>query len=411
MQEKYRKLTNCRICKGSNLEEYLDLGEMPLVNSFPLPGEIDHEEKFPLEVLLCHDCHLSQLSIVVDPSLLFRNYVYRSSMSNDFKSHCNDLAKELNSYACKKGDLIVDIASNDGALLHPFKRIGNRVLGIDPAINLAKIANEEGIETIPEFWNEGLAKKILQSHGPAKIITAFNIFAHVDDVHSFISGVKILLDKDGFFVFESPHIQDLITKVEFDTIYHEHLSYLSSSPVARLLSEHGLRIAKIEKHNIHGGSIRGYIEHNFQNRSNGSSEKVLKDEEISGIYNPSSYYSFSEQVKSVRKNLNSLLHNIKRDGQSISLFGASAKGNILLNYCGIDHQQIDYAFDHTPEKQGRLTPITHIPVIHPDLLLSKMPDYLLLTAWNFSREIMEKTKAYQENGGKYIIPLPQLRVL
>lgn len=406
MGAKYKEVQNCSFCNCENLFKYLDLGRMPLVNSFITPEQISTEEKFPLEVLLCQDCSLSQTSVVIDPEFMFRDYAYRSSISSFFRNHCTSLAEELNSYFCKPGDLILDIASNDGCLLKPFKSLGNKVLGVDPAINLARIANGEGIKTIPDFWTPELARSIKEGEGLAKVITAFNVFAHVEDIHSFVQGVKIALGNDGFFILESPHILDLLEKNEFDTIYHEHLYYLSLKPVQRLMSQYNMKIAKVEQHDIHGGSLRVYIEHDSQNRSDGSFEKILDKEKKAGIYDSDSYEGFTEKVETVKRNLNLMVRKIKQEGKTIDSFGASAKGNILLNYCGINHPSIGCVYDHTPEKQGKLTPGTHIPIINPDFLLERKPDYLFLAAWNFAREIMEKTQDYRSQGGRYIIPIP-----
>jgi hypothetical protein len=296
-------------------------------------------------------------------------------------------------------------------LLKPFRDRGNRVLGIDPAINLAQVANQCGIETLPEFWTPELAKEIRNKYGPAKAITAFNVFAHVDDLHSFVRGVKIALDDDGFFIIESPHILDLIEKNEFDTIYHEHLSYLSLKPIQRLVSQYDMKISTVEKHDIHGGSIRIYIEHDTKNRSDGSFQDVLDKEEKLGIYNPFSYLGFREQVEKVKNTLLEIVGDIHQKGKTIDSFGACAKGNILLNYCGINNDLIGCVYDHTPEKQGKLTPGTHIPVVHPDLLSERKPDYLFLAAWNFAKEIMGKTQDYKNNGGKYIIPIPRPTII
>jgi hypothetical protein len=410
MGEKYKEVNSCRVCNSGDLVPYLNLGQMPLVNSFITKNQIPKEEKFPLEVLLCQNCYLSQLSIVIDPSVLFRDYVYQSSISRPFVDHCENFAAELNGSFCEKNDLVLDIASNDGCLLRPFKAKGNRVLGVDPARNLAEIANESGIETIPEFWDCNLASKILSEYGPAKIITAFNVFAHVADIHSFVCGVKTLLSNDGFFILESPHMHDLIGKNEFDTIYHEHLSYLLLGPLQNLMKQYKMKISRVEEQEIHGGSIRVYVENECQDRSDGSFEKVFEIEKKAGLYEVSSYINFRNGVASVKNNLVSMLRDIKGRGKSIGAFGASAKGNILLNYCGVG-DQIDCIYDHTPEKQGKLTPGTHIPVKHPNSLLTGRQDYLLLTAWNFAQEIMRKTKAYKDRGGKYIVPIPQPRII
>lgn len=411
-QKDFTEVKKCRICRSRNLVSYLDLGGMPLVNKVLSNEEVASEKKYPLEVLFCGECNLSQLSIVVNPEVLFRNYVYRSGISETFRNHCRDLADELNSTILKNNDLIVDIASNDGCLLMPFKQKGNRILGIDPAINLAKIANEAGIETLPEFWEQGLAKKVLDNYGSSKVITAFNVFAHVNDVHSFLEGVKTLLAEDGCFIVEAPHLYNLVEKTEFDTVYHEHLSYFLVRPLIRLAQEHDMKITKVKKVDIHGGSIRIYMEkENGQDTSDDSVQNIIKEEERAGLYNIGAYRGLKRQVDGLKNNLNAILHELKNLGKTISAFGASAKGNILLNHCQIGKGVIDYVFDDTPEKQGKLYPGVHIPIISRDTLLKKQPDYLLLLSWNFADEMIRKTKEYKQNGGKYLIPVPYLKIV
>ncbi len=411
LNTKFNEIKSCRACGSEDLFPYLNLGDMPLANNLlDKKQDILDEEKFPLKVLLCKNCFFSQLSIIVKPEVMFRNYVYRSSISETFKSHCKELSEELDK-DLESNDLVVDVASNDGCLLRPFQANGKRVLGIDPAINLAKIANESGIETISEFWNEELATKIREKWGPAKIITAFNVFAHVADIKSFAMAVKILLAEDGYFIIESPHALSLLKNVEFDTIYHEHLSYITLSPLKIFFEKLGLRISKIKKFDIHGGSIRIYIEHDSQNRQDGSVEKVINEEEKEGLNNLELYENFKNNVESLKKELVEKLKEIKDEGGQISVFGASAKGNTLLNYFNIDNEMIDNILDDTPEKQGKIAPGVHIPIVSSDFLNEKTPDYLLILAWNFAEEIMKKTENYQLNGGKYIIPIPKLKII
>ncbi len=407
---KFKKLIKCRVCGSKNLISYLNLGIVPLANSF-LPRYPKDEEKYPLEVLVCQDCFFSQLSVVVDPEHLFRNYAYSSTISNTFKEHCEELAKELCNDILKKGEQIIDIASNDGSLLVPFEKRGIDVLGIDPARNMAKKANEAGIETVCDFWDEKTAKKLLKSHGKAKIITAFNVFAHVDDMHSFVEGAKTMLDNKGYLIIESPHISSMLRNTEFDTIYHEHLSYLSLKPLKSLVGEHGLRLSRVKKFDIHGGSIRMYIEHISRDTSDGSVERLIEEETRDGIYSLTFYESYQKEVERIKKSLVDTLVKIKKQGKSISAFGASAKGNTLLNYCEIDDKIIDFIFDHTPEKQNKLYAGVHIAVIHPNEIEKKKPDYLLLLAWNFANELMAKTKDHQKRGGKYIIPIPRVKII
>ena len=308
----FHDVKRCRICNSQNLVCYLDLGEIPLANNFPKKNEIKKEKKFPLQILLCKDCYFSQLSIVVNPKILFQNYVYISQCAGTFITHCQELAEELNKEIMREKDLIIDIGSNDGSLLKQFEKWGNIMLGIDPAKNLARQSNKEGIKTIPKFWSKNLAEKLLKKYGKAKVITAFNVFAHVDDIHSFLDGVKTILKQDGYLIIQSPHTLPLINNIEFDTVYHEHLSYLTIKPLIRLMAEHGFRIAKIKELDIHGGSIRIYVEFDNQNTSDGSVEKLIEKETKNGLYTLERYFEFQKQVGEVKQNLTKELSKPER---------------------------------------------------------------------------------------------------
>ncbi len=405
----YQEVEECRVCGGTDFTPYLDLGEMPLVNRL-LTDPNDPDPKFPLEVLYCNDCSNSQLSVVVDPSILFRDYVYRSSMSQTYMDHCARMARlserELD---MSEGDLVVDIASNDGALLQQFKPYNVRVLGIDPATNLAKIATEEGIPTIAEFWPGDLPERIIEEYGPAKIITATNVFAHVGDIQGFARGVYDLLDEEGTFMVEFPYMVDLIQNGCFDTIYHEHLSYFLVSPLVELFRRVGLDIARVDRLPIHGGSVRLYV------RKDGSietsvEENLLMEEEM-GYHDISRYLGFAEKTDEVREDLLDLLEQKQTRGESVAAFGAAAKGTILLNYCDIGPEIIPYIVDDTPEKQGKYIPGMHIPVVSRDRLTRSIPDNLLILPWNFLTEILSNTASFRSTGGSYIAAIPRVRVI
>ena len=308
--------------------------------------------------------------------------------------------------------MAVDIASNDGCLLRSFKNTGSRVLGVEPAVNLAQIANDSGVETIPEFWSVKVAEQIQKKYGTADIITAFNVFSHVHDCTLFLKAIKKLLSPDGYFILESPHVLDLIKNVEFDTVYHEHLSYLSLKSLASLCKKNGFRIAKVKKYSMHGGSIRLFIEH--QERADRSDESLmirLKEEEGEGLHHFERYKQFGTSVQKIREDLIATLQGIHGDGKIVYGFGASAKGNTLLNYCHLDVRSLRGIFDETPEKHDKLTPGMHIPVLNLKKMATEKPDYLLLLAWNFAEEIMNKTKEFHNAGGKYIIPVPKVKVV
>jgi len=410
MEEVYRKLTRCRICNSEDLIKYLDLGATPLANSLLDEKNLDKKEsRFPLEVLYCNNCSLSQLSIVVDPKVLFSEYVYRSSISKTFESHCRQMAETVSNMMDGKGNLIVDIASNDGCLLQQFKDCGFRTLGIEPAENLVKIAQAIGIETEGLFWDMDAAEKILKKYGKAKVITATNVLAHVDDLGEFLKAVNVLLDENGLFIVEVPYLHDLLAKNEFDTIYHEHLSYFLVKPLQTLYRKNGLAINKIEKFQIHGGSIRIYAS-NDSSKSDKSIDEFLSMEKNSGLYSIEAYKSFDNKVKNIKEDLIKLLKELKSQNKKVAAYGASAKGNTLLNYCNANKDLIKFIVEDTPEKQNKFAPGSRIPIKDASYLEKENPDFLVMLAWNFAKEIMQKTEGFRKRGGKYIIPIPEVKV-
>lgn len=387
---------------------------MPLANAYVDPASKENEFGYPLEVLFCEDCALSQLSIVVDPILMFSNYAYHSSISKTFQKHCADMAGQIKGYLEKPEPFIVDIASNDGCLLREFKKKGFRILGVEPAKNLAAMANAEGIETLPYFWDEVIAKKILRKFGSPDAIIATNVFAHVHDVKSFVQNAKLILDDEGLLVIEVPYALNLIKKNEFDTIYHEHLSYFLVKPLKRLFEKEGMELRDVQEMLIHGGTIRVFVtkqENKGFARQNSRIQEFLKREQNEGLHSVKSYFDFVNQLLDLKISLLQLLSAIKKEGKTIAAYAASAKGNTLLNYCGVSSDFVDFIIDETPEKQNKLYAGNHIPIFGYAELEKRKPDYLMILAWNFAKEIMEKTKDHEKRGGKYIIPIPHVRVI
>lgn len=409
-----RLTESCRICNNRSLIKYLDLGKTPLANAILKKDDLTKEEKtFPLEVMYCPDCHLSQLSIVVNPEIMFSRYPYRSSISKTFVEHCKKLRDICySSFKIKETDLIVDIASNDGCLLQEFRERGCKILGIDPATNLARIANNRGIPTINAFWETDIAEKILEEKGPARIITAMNVFAHVDDLNEFMRGIKKLLEHDGIFIIEAPHALHMIKNTEFDTIYHEHLSYLLLKPLETLFDRHSMKIFRVDETAIHGGSIRVFACHKeAQYTKEDSVNKIIEKERNANLYNLEGYRNFSKKAEKIKDDLRAFLEKSKNEKKTVAAYGASAKGNTLLNYCKIKDDSIKYIADDTPEKQDHFAPGSHIPIVKSDQIMLQRPDYLLLLAWNFAEELIKKTDEYKKNGGKYIIPIPEVKVI
>lgn len=403
----------CRICKSS-LIKFLSLGSMPLANSFLSKEDLDKEEKsFPLETCFCNKCKLVQLSYVVDPEIMFRNYVYVSSTTKTFQQHFTKMAEDIAiEYKLNENSLAVDIGSNDGVLLKPFKELGIQAIGIEPAANIAKIAEQNGIETINDFFSNNAIKQIIEKKGHADIITATNVFAHISDINSVVENVNALLKKDGIFVIEVQYLMDTIEKMTFDNIYHEHLYYYTLTSLINFFKKHDMEVFDVKRVDSHGGSLRVFIKRSEdKHKIKGSVNKILDYEKKIGVENIDLYKKFADNVYSVKEKLVSYIKDIKKHGKTIVAYGAPAKGNTLLNFCDIGTEYIDYVVEDNQLKIGLYTPGTHIPVLGSKTLDDKTPDYILILAWNFAKEILEKTKKYSEQGVKFIIPLPEPRIV
>ncbi|MBI5357161.1 methyltransferase domain-containing protein [Candidatus Collierbacteria bacterium] len=409
-----KMVERCRICGSKELVEFLDLGEMPLPNAFlKSKQEKKTEKKFPLRVGFCPRCTLVQLLDIVDPELMFRNYVYIPSASKTRLDNFFQIAQEMiRKLPVKKNKLAVDIGSNDGSLLVEFKKLGVRTLGVDPAENLAKVAELKGVETLAAYFSPATAAKIVKKYGNADYITATNVVAHIEDLHGLFSGVKTLLSKNGLFVCEFPYLLDLVEKKYFDTIYHEHLSYFSAAAIKYLLDKKGLFIVDIRRTAIDGGALRITIAKDRADYIRTAAiGDLLKLEESFGINRPETYLKFGEEVARLGERLRKKILEIKSKRKSVVGYGASARGNILLNYCGIDGEVMDFIVDSTPYKQGLLAPGSHIPIAPEEAINNVQPDFAVILAWNFAEEIMEKQFKYLENGGKFIIPVPDVKVV
>lgn len=401
----YKILSACRVCGSKDLTEFLDLGLMPLSNN--LCSVADEEPaRYPLTVLFCGNCNLSQLSIIVDPFTLFGHYVYRSSISNSYVSHCREMAKQLQTrYGLTADSFVIDIAGNDGALLAEFKSvIGCKVLNVDPAENLAAINADKDIKMFNTFWGLPAAKHLINTHfQKADAITATNVFAHVDNVREFLEAVKLVLKPEGVLILEFPYLMDTIGKGQFDQIYFEHLSYFSIKPLRWVCTGLDLHINKIERLDIHGGSVRVTISQtpDFKNRD----EEIYNSCEMYGNYGELfKYLLFADEVKNTIHRFRHSLKALVADNVKIGAFGASAKGNTLLNCAGITYPDISYIIDQTPEKMGKYSPGTNIPIYPLNILLFDQPEYMILLAWNFKDECISKLR---EAGykGKFILPL------
>lgn len=409
------KISKCRLCLARDLELYLDLGHTPPSDRF-ISSEKLHEPEihYPLKVLLCRNCGLSQLNYTVDPKILYQeDYPYDSSVTKTgvayYHRFAESVAKKL---GLNKKDLVVDVGSNTGVLLEGFRKYGGvRILGVEPAPNIAKIANRRGIRTISDFFTPRVARQIRKKYGRANVIVGTNVFAHIFDHYEFMEAVKILIRRDGVFIFESPHFSNLVKKLEYDTIYHEHLLYLSLKPVISFFKRFGMEVFDVETSPIHGDSFRVFAAKKGVFPVAPSVYALLKEEKKYGIHRLPLLKQFARRVKQNRYELISLLRDLKKRGKTVAVVSAPAKGMTLLNYCRLGPEVIDFATEKSKLKIGKFTPGTHIPIYPDSKLLKRRPDYALLLAWNFAGEIMDNLKEYRRRGGKFIIPIPKPRIV
>jgi SAM-dependent methyltransferase len=392
----------------------LSLGWTPLANAYLTAEQLQEPEPtYPLEVAFCGHCALVQITETVPPDRLFREYLYFSSFSDTVLRQAEQIAGRLiTSRSLGPKNLVVEVASNDGYLLQYYHRQGIPALGIEPAVNIARVAQEErGIRTLCEFFGEELAKDLKQQGQSADVIHANNVLAHVADLNGFVRGIQLLLKDDGLAVIEVPYVKDLIDHCEFDTIYHEHLCYFSLAALDRLFRRHALVIEDVERIPIHGGSLRLFVA-KAESAQPGASVRGLLDEEAAwGVGRVEFYQGFAQRVEKVRESLRSLLVGLKQDGRHLAAYGAAAKGSTLLNYCGIGREILDFVVDRSNYKQGRYMPGVRVPIYPPARLLEEMPDYVLLLAWNFADEILQQQAEFRRRGGRFVVPIPEVRVV
>lgn len=416
MMDELVKVKKCRICHSKDLTDVIDLGSQPIPNGFLKKEQLKiKEKKYPLAVSFCNTCSLMQLKYLVKPSIMFKNYLYIPSSSKTRIEHFKSLAEEVKEKAMlNEESLVIDIGSNDGSLLLCFKNLGTRVLGVDPAENLVKVALLSGIETVNGYFNSKLAKSVATKYGKAKAILATNVIAHIPDVLEVLDGANRLMEDEGIFVMQFPYLLDLLEKNLFDTIYHEHLSYFSVKSLLFLAERSNLEIFDIKRNSLDGGAIRVYWKkRNNQNVkiNQAGIKKILTQEKNYGLYKKDTYKKFSGRIENLKKESLRRFKKIKKNKKTIIGYGAAAKANVLLNYFGLDNKTIDYLVDSTPYKQGLYTPGSHIPIYSEDKIYETNPDYILIFAWNFSKEIIEKNKKYQRRGGKFILVEPTFRII
>jgi SAM-dependent methyltransferase len=403
----------CWSCQGGRLTPVLDLGNTPLANSLvPESALARVDPVFPLELAWCADCSLVQITASVPPEDLFRDYLYFSSYSDTMLQHAETLVERMiRERALGPDSLVVEVASNDGYLLKFYKRAGVQVLGVEPAVNVAKVAVEQhGIPTITEFFGDDIARTLRAEGRRAAVMHANNVLAHVPDLNGFVRGFKTLLADDGVALFEAPYVRDMVEGCEFDTIYHEHLCYYSLTALDRLFRRNGLVIAHVERVPIHGGSLRIFATHDTA-APDETVTAMLADERREGVDGLAYYEAFARRVHRLRGVLTGVLRDLKAAGRTIAAYGASAKGSTLLNAFGIGRDVLDFVVDRSPHKQGLYTAGTHIPIRAPEALAALRPDYALLLTWNFADEILAQQKEYIDGGGRFIVPVPQVRIL
>lgn len=408
-------LTACRSCGEAALEPFCDLGSQPPSNYFLKPEEGAIGETYlPLNALVCTNCWLSQLNFFEDAGALFNDdYAYFSSFSETWLEHAKAyVAMMTERFGFDRSSFVVEIASNDGYLLKNFKEDGIRVLGVEPSANVAKAAMENhGIQSEITFFGSESAKTISDIHGKADLILGNNVLAHVPDINDFIGGLPELLAPAGVVTFEFPHLQNMIELNQFDTIYHEHFSYLSLTAVMAVLNRHGLRVFDVEELPTHGGSLRVFAcFQQAQHKVSNSVKELLDGEVRAGLTNIETYKAFQQRVIKIKRDLLQFLLDAQESKKKVAAYGAAAKGNTLLNFLGIGPDMIELVADLSPQKQGRLLPGSHIPVVDPETLISSNPDYVLILPWNIKTEIADQLQSIRRTGGKFVVAVPELMI-
>ena len=403
----------CRSCGSTDAAQILDLGLQPLANNLLTPADFSKSEpKFPLRLAVCKSCWMLQITDLVPPVELFSEYLYFSSFSDLMLRHSREACEGyLKEFGLNGQSLVVEVASNDGYLLQNFVSANVPCLGIEPAANIAKVAREKGIETLVDFFGQKVATELGTKNRQADLILGNNVFAHAPDTNDFVAGLKTLLKPKGRIALEFPYGADFIEHTEFDTIYHEHVFYFTLTALKPLFERHGLTIFRVQRLPIHGGSLRLFAGHTGVHGVEKSVTDLLVEEKRKGINSLAYYEDFGNQVRSIRDDLIALLGKLKKEGKRIAAYGASAKGSTLLNYYGVSSDTLEFVADRSTYKQGRLTPGTHIQIVPPEELLKRKPEYTLLLTWNFADEILAQQQAYRNAGGKFIVPIPKVKIV
>jgi novobiocin biosynthesis protein NovU/D-mycarose 3-C-methyltransferase len=406
--------TQCRTCGSKNLKLILDLGETALANDFLKPEDVSsYRVSLPLRVVLCPDCSLVQLADTVDPKILYSHYAYVTSTSRTMDSHLNTLVTHLLSTGrLGAGSKVLEIASNTGVFLKKFKEQGCDVLGVEPAANIADVAIATAIPTRKEFFNAATANQLKADWGAADLILGRHVFAHIDDLRDLVAGLATVSHQETLIAFEVPYVVDFFEHTEYDTIYHEHLSYISVGSIEALVKNSPFMLSRVDHYPIHGGSILFHLRRRDSKAApHPSVAEALANERKMRLSEPQTWEMFAQRVRRIRTELPALLRRLKAEGRRIIGYGASAKGNTLLNTCGLSTKELDYIIDNTPFKQNKMAPGSWIPIHPPERLLQDQPDYALLLAWNFAPEIIRRETEFQKRGGRFIVPIPEPKIV
>jgi SAM-dependent methyltransferase len=407
----YRRDT-CRLCGSKNLELALELAATPLADSYVKAEHREVQKTYPLDLDLCNDCGFSQLRDVIQPEVIYIDYIYETKSSLGLVAHFQRYADSvIDQLKPRKDSLVIDIGSNDGTLLRFFKNHGMRVLGIDPAREIARMASESGVETLPEFFTPEFGRQIRKERGSATIITANNLFANVDNLSEMTETIRDLLAPDGVFVFESFYMADLMQNMVFDFIYHEHLSYFSVKPLAAFFHRHGMELINAERVPTKGGSLRYTVQlANGPRKVSPSVGKLTADETNIELHNLESFKAFAARIDAARASLHQLLHELESKGEKVDGYGASATTTTLAYHFDLGNS-MGCIYDDYPAKQGLFSPGHHLPVLPSEAIYERKPDYVLILAWRYFDPIVEKHRAFQQHGGRFIVPLPELKVI
>nr|WP_142713053.1 class I SAM-dependent methyltransferase [Fodinibius sediminis] len=405
----------CRNCGNELTYTFADLGSSPLCNEIIKPGELNRGQRsYPLHTYVCEECYLVQVGTQVSPEEIYSDYSYFSSYSDSWLNHAKRYVEMVTGhYGISHESFVVEIASNDGYLLQYFKEKGIPILGVEPSSTVAQASIEKGIPTEEVFFGRQTAEMLKGKYQSADLVLGNNVLAHVPEIHDFIRGLNVILGERGMMTFEFPHLLQLVENNQFDTIYHEHFFYYSLHAVQSIFKNHGFKIFDVQELSTHGGSIRIFVSREANDNYDVSTnvKDILFREEKKGYLDVDFYTTFDEKVKQTKRELLSLLIDLKNQGKSIVGYGAPGKGNTLLNYCGIGTDFIDYTVDRSPHKQNHYLPGSLIPVFHPDEIRNTRPDYVLILPWNLKEEIMNQIQYVQEWGGKFIIPIPEPTIL